>query len=138
MKRTKPLLIAAMLLMAGAIGFLIRRGPPIRRFAVAGDSMLPSFAPGEHVLVSAWSRHHAIGDVIVLADPEQQERWLVKRVASPPDQEGRIWVLGDNEAASRDSRNFGRVSSNAVAGRVMFAYKGGHSTRARPRHLGDQ
>ena len=45
---------------------------------------------------------------------------MVKRVASLSG-DG-IWVEGDNEPVSRDSRRFGRISDRAVRGRVVWRY----------------
>lgn len=87
--------------------------------------MLPAYAPGDRVVVSTWSyslNQPDIGDVVVLRDPEQLERWLVKRVAAAPDAAGCLTVLGDNAGASRDSRAFGPVDPAQVAGKVIFRY----------------
>ncbi len=86
--------------------------------------MLPAYAPGDRVLVYTWAYGHrepAIGDVVVLRDPEMSARWLVKRVAAAPDIDGRVTVLGDHAGSSRDSRAFGAVDASAIVGRVVWS-----------------
>jgi type IV secretory pathway protease TraF len=45
---------------------------------------------------------------------------MVKRVARRAGSE--IFVAGDNESASTDSRHFGPVRPSAVVGRVVYRY----------------
>lgn len=83
--------------------------------------MEPALRAGDYVLVYRWAyrrRRPHVGDVVVLHDPEEADRYLVKRVAGmgPPD---RVVVLGDNHAASRDSRQFGPVGMGSIVGRVV-------------------
>jgi hypothetical protein len=65
------------------------------------------------------------GDVVVLDDPERPNRRLLKRVADDPEGAGDPWavyVLGDNAEGSRDSRAFGAVPLESVAGKAWFRY----------------
>lgn len=93
------------------------------RYEVTGESMRPSLLPGDYLLANrVWPRLRAPrpGAIVLVRDPEQPERELVKRVA---EREGAAFiVLGDNAAASRDSRRFGAVSREAIAGQVWFRY----------------
>ncbi len=93
------------------------------RYEVTGESMRPSLLPGDYLLANrVWPRLRAphSGAIVVVRDPELPERELVKRVA---ERRGAAFiVLGDNAAASRDSRSFGAVSREAIAGRVWFRY----------------
>jgi|SRR5581483_606636 len=112
---------------AFAARWLAHAGPPLRRFAVEGDSMLPAFRAGDRVLVWAWayrSRPPAPGDVVLLRDPERAGRVLIKRVAAPPQgaPPGHVYVVGDNEPMSRDSRQFGVLPLSTVIGRVLWRY----------------
>lgn len=102
------------------------------RVSVKGMSMAPTLLPGDHLLVRP-SRRLRRGDLVVLADPETPGRWVVKRVAAPPGHavvvDGRrleagdgLIVLGDNAAASTDSRGYGAVPLEAVHGRVWYRY----------------
>ena len=94
---------------------------PVRRVAVHGESMSPALLPGDRLLVSALGRLHA-GDVVALRDPRDRRRVLVKRVASIDAAARTLVVLGDNPAASTDSRAFGPVSLPALLGRCVLRY----------------
>ena len=97
---------------------------PLGRLQVAGESMAPTLLPGDRVLV--WRRvgrlkpQVRVGDVVAVVDPRDPRRVMVKRVAGVAGTE--ISVLGDNEAASTDSRHFGPVSAGAIHGRVVYRY----------------
>ena len=113
------------------------------RVAVKGMSMAPALLPGDHLLVRPVHRGTTAfgflsarlrrGDLVVLADPESPGRWVVKRVAAAPGEsvdvagrhlraEAGVVVLGDNAAASTDSRDYGAVPLDAVHGRVWYRY----------------
>jgi nickel-type superoxide dismutase maturation protease len=97
---------------------------PLTRFRVEGDSMSPTLRPGDHLLVNRAAyllSKPRPGDIVVLRDPEEPERVLVKRVAEPPDG-GSCFVVGDNPAASRDSRRLGPVSRELILGKVWLRY----------------
>jgi nickel-type superoxide dismutase maturation protease len=81
--------------------------------------MAPAFRPGDRLVVlPAW--RIKVGDVVALADPRQPDRLMIKRVSACA---GRLTeVLGDNAAASTDSRQFGTVARSAVVGRVFYRY----------------
>ena len=95
------------------------RWRPLGRVEVTGDSMLPALRPGDRLLVLRHARARP-GDVVALADPRRPSRVLVKRVAGRGP-EG-ITVLGDNPAASTDSRALGPVTRAAVRGRAVYRY----------------
>jgi nickel-type superoxide dismutase maturation protease len=97
----------------------------VRRVEVSGDSMRPTLEPGDRLLVLAWRRIRA-GDLVALADPRLPERTLVKRVAEVD--RVKLTVVGDDPAASTDSRSFGPVPRATVLGRVVYRYA--PSTRA--------
>jgi nickel-type superoxide dismutase maturation protease len=97
---------------------------PLTRFRVEGDSMRPTLRPGDHLVVNRaaylLSRPRP-GDLVVLRDPEEPGRVLVKRVVDRADG-GSCFVVGDNPAASRDSRRLGPVSGELILGKVWFRY----------------
>jgi signal peptidase I len=102
---------------------------PVSRYVVDGPSMEPAYRSGDRLLVNRLAyRHHApaIGDVVVIRDPERDGRYLLKRVARPPDdavpEAAHVYVLGDNAGESRDSRAFGAVPLRAVLGKAWLKY----------------
>lgn len=89
--------------------------------------MEPAYHSGDRVLVDRVTfrlRPPRPGDVVVLRDREQRDRFLLKRVAGPPEgtPPGGLWVLGDNAAESRDSRAFGPVRRRDIVGRAWLKY----------------
>jgi nickel-type superoxide dismutase maturation protease len=90
-----------------------------RRVEVEGASMLPALLPGDRLLVLR-ERRPRPGDVVALPDPRQPDRLIVKRVTAVRD--GTVTVLGDNAAASTDSRTFGAVAAGALLGRARYRY----------------
>jgi signal peptidase I len=90
--------------------------------------MLPALSPGDRLLVDPAAYRAAgprLGDVVVLHDPEERDRLLVKRVGTAPDGTGRsetVYVVGDAPGRSRDSRTFGSVPRGAIVGRAWFRY----------------
>ena len=97
---------------------------PFRRYEIVGESMLPDVAPGERVVVSKiayWLRKPSRGDLVVLRDPRDQRRLLLKRLDAPAGE--RSWnVLGTNANASTDSRTFGPVGRELFVGKVLLRY----------------
>jgi nickel-type superoxide dismutase maturation protease len=79
---------------------------------VEGTSMLPTYAPGERVTAVLRWRSVRVGDVVVVRDPRERTRWLLKRCVAKS--RGRLDLRGDNPGASTDSRDFGPVASRKV------------------------
>jgi phage repressor protein C with HTH and peptisase S24 domain len=74
--------------------------------------MLPTYLPGERLTAIRRWRAVKVGDVVVLRDPRDRDRWIVKRCAR---KEGRMLDLrGDNPDGSTDSREFGLVEQKLV------------------------
>jgi phage repressor protein C with HTH and peptisase S24 domain len=75
--------------------------------------MEPTYHDGELLTaVRRWRRVHP-NDVVVVRDPRDSSRWLLKRCAAVTD--SLLDLRGDNPAASTDSRDFGLVPNRDVA-----------------------
>jgi nickel-type superoxide dismutase maturation protease len=94
--------------------------PRFRRVQVAGGSMLPAFRPGDRLLVMGPLLRVRAGQVVAVEDPRPPGRLMVKRVHAVA--HGHVDVRGDNEAASTDSRQFGRLPRSGVVGQVIYRY----------------
>lgn len=142
-------MILAIWLVIAALGALewLRRGFAVVR--ISGTSMLPSYKPGDVLLIRRRIRGRIrVGDVVVLREPMlrrddqgrlqimdvriRRRRWVVKRVAAlagdPIELSGRpermvrsgsVVVLGDNPDQSIDSRQFGPIGISQVIGVVI-------------------
>ncbi len=145
----------SVLLAAVLLGVALAARRYLAVITVRGPSMLPAFASGSRVLVRLGrSGRLRVGDVVVCAEPDQNGQWrsqdrpsvargdlVIKRVAALPGQPvpaaalsaagqpsvpaGRLVVLGDNPARSRDSRHWGFVPRAAVLGRIVLVLSGG-------------
>ncbi len=96
---------------------------PFDRYVVEGESMVPSVAADERVLVSRvayWFSKPKSGDLVVLRDPREPERLLIKRIGEAHGNS--FEVAGDNAPASTDSRTFGPVPASLILGKVVFRY----------------
>lgn len=89
--------------------------------AVAGHSMEPALREGDRLFVLPPRRQPRIGEVVVVRDPRDTTRLLLKRVAAVRD--GQVTVMGDRRDHSTDSRYFGDVPLTDVVGRAAFRYK---------------
>jgi nickel-type superoxide dismutase maturation protease len=84
-----------------------------RRVTVEGYSMMPTYRPGERLTALRRWRPVRVGDVVVVRDPRDRSRWLLKRCVAKS--RSMMDLRGDNPAGSTDSRDFGLVSSHDVA-----------------------
>jgi phage repressor protein C with HTH and peptisase S24 domain len=81
---------------------------------VSGLSMIPTLAPGERLMV----RHDGplvLGDLVVI---KQASQFDVKRILHI-EADG-IFVQGDNDLVSTDSRNYGLIPFDDVIGTVTY------------------
>jgi nickel-type superoxide dismutase maturation protease len=93
---------------------------PVTRVRIVGPSMAPTMLNGEWWVVRRTS-HVRPGDVALIGHPDRPDLLIVKRLAR---REGDgWWVLGDNPAASEDSRRFGVVPGANVLGRLWWRYR---------------
>ena len=87
--------------------------------------MRPTLEPGDWLLVDpdAFARQGpVVGDLILVADPRDTSRMLIKRVAEVHEAGRELFVSGDAPEASTDSRTFGTVRAADVEGRPWFRY----------------
>ncbi len=99
-------------------------------YFVPSMSMYPTLKPGEFILVDAWAYQTHLPlekDVVVFRQNDQQE-WLVKRIAIWPNGllniDGNYYMLGDNASASMDSRRFGGIPRERIVGKVKLVLLG--------------
>jgi len=116
-RRTR--LVTAAAALASVAGALLIAGRLGRRLEIEGESMLPTLAPGDRVLVLSIGAPRP-GDLVALRDPRRRDRIIVKRVEAID--ADRYRVVGDNRAASTDSRTFGSVPRSEILGRVAYRY----------------
>lgn len=81
---------------------------PLRLYRVAGSSMLPNYRAGDVVLGWRWSSPR-VGQTVIA---RIAERPVIKRVKKL--EAGLVWVEGDNQAASTDSRHYGDVARDQI------------------------
>lgn len=83
--------------------------------------MVPTYFPGERLTALRRWRRIRPGDVVVVRDPRDARRWLLKRCVS---RRGAMLDLrGDNVVASTDSRDFGLIPSRTVGYIVLSALR---------------
>jgi signal peptidase I len=117
-----PLVRFTLVLLASvAAVFWLRRR--YLRFEVVGESMLPTFHEGDFLLARrlAPGQLPRTGDLVLAVDPREPSRTLLKRV-SGIDLHGQVTLLGDNAAASTDSRHFGAVPPESIIASVTLRY----------------
>ena len=116
-RRPHPTHWLSQLRKAAALVLAVRGRP--RRVVVSGESMRPTLAPGDRLVVVPTARLR-LGEVVAVADPRESGRLLVKRIGALRD--GQVELRGDNPAASTDSRQFGGVPRNQVVGTALYRY----------------
>jgi nickel-type superoxide dismutase maturation protease len=103
---------------------------PLLRVAVAEQSMLPAFRPGDWLI--AWrTRRIRPGQVVLAWHPARADFLLVKRAVRRVD--GGWWLQSDNPAPGAvDSNRFGPVPEEKIVGRVLGRYWRPRRAGARP------
>jgi nickel-type superoxide dismutase maturation protease len=95
------------------------------RVVVRDGSMRPALDPGDRLLVDRGAyrlRPPSVGEIVVLVDPDEPQRWLVKRIAAVDRNERTVDVRGDATEVARDSRRFGPVPFDSIVGRAYRRY----------------
>ena len=90
------------------------------RVTVSGHSMEPALREGDWLLVVPSRRTPRVGDVVLVRDPREATRLLLKRIAGVSAET--VSVAGDRADRSTDSRHFGPVPLGDVIGRAAFRY----------------
>lgn len=83
--------------------------------------MLPAYREGDVVLIDPGAFSESLpkpGDVVLVAHPFRQGVKMIKRVDHVT-ADGRVFVVGDNQAESTDSRSFGPLRPAHVIGQVI-------------------
>jgi len=99
--------------------------------------MSPALGPGDYVIVNRWAyrrREPGVGDLVVLRDPQYEDRFLCKRIAAVSES-GLYAVRGDNESVSLDSRSFGPIPRRLIVGKVWLSAKAGRRETRMPESL---
>lgn len=78
--------------------------------------MLPTFRAGQIVIATGWFAHVGKGDVIIFRHHGLEK---IKRVADISTDKG-VYTLGDNAAASTDSRSFGWIDFDDIIAKVLW------------------
>lgn len=95
------------------MGFL-----PFSRFIVNGNSMLPTLKPNQDVLVFAWAYLFSkpkIGDIVVV---RYKGKRIIKRIQKC--QNNQLYIVGDNQKNSTDSRSFGLINKAQLLGKAVW------------------
>ena len=91
--------------------------------------MVPTLMPGDWALTVARRRFRR-GDIVVVEHPGRPGYEMVKRITGMPNErvgdrkltDDEVWVEGDREDASTDSRHFGPVRREQVKAKVVLVY----------------
>jgi phage repressor protein C with HTH and peptisase S24 domain len=91
----------------------------IRR--ISGESMLPAFRPGRIVIAVPYYKTLRPGDVVIIRHEGLEK---IKRVARIT--QGQVYVTGDNQAYSTDSRLFGWLDRSAIIAKIIWPIAARH------------
>lgn len=113
-------MLAGVLAAAAGLAALLLAARNFDAVAVRGRSMAPALLPGDRLIVVRRRHGPRIGEVVVVADPREPDRELIKRVAAVGS--SKVTLVGDNRSRSTDARIFGPVPASAVSWRVVLRY----------------
>jgi nickel-type superoxide dismutase maturation protease len=88
---------------------------PIRLRRISGASMEPSFTEDKLIVGTSWYQHLKVGHVVMFRHKDME---MIKRIKNI--EKDHFFLVGDNEAASTDSREFGWVHIDNVIARVIW------------------
>lgn len=93
---------------------------------VTGDSMLPSLSPEQIVIGFGYYKALLVGDMVIVRHGGLEKIKRIRQV-----QDDRIFVVGDNQAQSTDSRSFGWLPSSAVIAKVFWPKRREYAKKTR-------
>ncbi len=82
---------------------------------VVGNSMHPTLREGQ-IVAAHMMRNFKVGQVVIAFIDTRE---VVKRIAKI-ENNGRIYLQGDNESESTDSREYGYISDSKIEGVVFW------------------
>ena len=95
---------------------------PLARYKVYGDSMLPTLKEGNEVICYRWAysakKPPKVDDIVVAKIKDLE---IIKRVIFVRDDE--VYLKGDNEQQSTDSRNFGWINNRQIVGKAVWMFR---------------
>ena len=94
---------------------------PVTIREISGHSMMPVLPPGTLVFGLKWFRNIKPGDVVIFLHEGKEK---IKRVSEL--EENRVYLLGDHEEASTDSRQFGWLDIDTVIAKVIWPHAPKH------------
>ena len=83
-------------------------------YKVFEQSMEPSIKEGSYLLINRWYRSLSKEDVVVLRVKDMTFVKRIKKISG-----NNIFVVGDNEKVSVDSRQFGWVRKEDIIGKLI-------------------
>lgn len=90
---------------------------PFSRFVVFGNSMHPTLKVGQNVVTFNWIRKINAQDIVVV---RIDDRLVIKRVKRV--YEKKLFIVGDNDQESTDSRKYGAVDRSNLIGKVVITF----------------
>jgi len=90
---------------------------PIFQVKVVGPSMEPALKNGQMCIAVKGNFFARPGAIAVFVHPSRPEFLEIKRLDYA--ENGKWWVIGDNESESTDSRDFGAIESASIKGIVI-------------------
>ena len=85
--------------------------------------MAPTLVPGEYLLLDTLAYRFGepeVGDVVLATNALRPGVRMIKRVAEV--RSDGLWLLGDNEVRSTDSRTFGAFARDDVVAKAWAVY----------------
>lgn len=97
-----------------------------KTIAVSGNSMCPTYNDGDWLILKRFVRFDAkrlerfVGKVVVIERQSYPGILYIKRLKSVDGNQ--VWVEGDNQDGSTDSRQWGALTPDEITGLVFFRY----------------